>query len=134
MDDEIARSASAAALWSGLCLLLFLVLSTLVTRQRRTHRVSVGDGGIDSVVRAARAFGNAAEYVPVGLCTMALMVIVGAPPASLHLAGAVLFTGRLLHGVGMSRSSGPTPERAAGMILTWLFLVGGAVTLVVYAL
>lgn len=132
--DEIARSGSAAALWSGLCLLLFLVLSTLVTRQRRAHRVSVGDAGIDPVVRATRAFGNAAEYVPIGLCTMALMVIVGAPSASLHLAGAVLFTGRLLHAIGMSRSSRPTPERAAGMVLTWLFLVGGAVTLIVYAL
>lgn len=132
--EEIAQSASAAALWSGLCVLLFLVLSTLVTRQRRAHRVSVGDGGVDTLVRASRAFGNAAEYLPIGLAVMALMVTVGAPPASLHLAGAVLLLGRVLHAVGMSRSSSPTPERAAGMLLTWLFLVGGAVTLVFHAL
>jgi uncharacterized membrane protein YecN with MAPEG domain len=65
---------------------------------------------------------------------MALMVMSDSPPASLHLAGGVLFTGRVLHAIGMSRSSKPTPERAAGMLLTWLFLVGSAVTLIVHAL
>lgn len=131
--DDLARAAPAAALWSGLCLLLFLVLSTLVTRQRRMHRVSVGDGGVEGLVRATRAFGNAAEYVPAGLAVLALLVIVDSPPASLHLAGAVLFSGRLLHAVGMSRSSGPSLPRAAGMVLTWLFLLGGAVTLLFHA-
>lgn len=132
--EDIARSAPAAALWSGLCLLLFLVLSTLVTRQRRAHKVSLGDAGVESLQRATRAFGNAAEYLPAGLVVLALLVLVGAPPASLHLAGAVLFTGRLLHGIGMSRSSGLSPERAAGMVLTWLFLLAGGVTLIFYAL
>jgi len=131
--EDIARSASVAALWAGLCLLLMVVLSALVVRQRRTHRVGVGDAGIDSLQRAGRAFGNAAEYVPAGLAVLTLFALLAVPPPSMHLAGATLFTGRVLHAIGLSRSTGATLPRTLGMILTYLFLICAAVTLIVYA-
>ena len=132
--EDFAPSAHAAALWAGLCLLLMMVLSMLVVRQRRTHRVGVGDNGVDSLQRASRAFGNAAEYVPAGLAVLALLTLVGAPPTSLHLAGATLFIGRLIHAVGLSRSTGVSLPRFLGMVITYLFLLCAAVTLIFYSI
>lgn len=132
--EDILPSAQAASLWAGLCLLLLMVLSVLTVRQRQTHKVAIGDGGVETVQRAARAFGNAAEYIPAGLAVLALMVVVGAPPLTLHLAGATLLTGRLAHAVGMSRTSGPSVGRIGGMMVTYLFLLCSAVTLIFYAI
>lgn len=131
--DEIMPSAQAAALWAGLCLLLLMVLSLFTVRQRQIHKVVLGDGGVDSLQRASRAFGNAAEYIPAGMCVLALLVLVGAPPLTVHLAGATLLLGRLAHAIGLSRNSGASVGRVGGMMLTWLFMLCGAVTLVFYA-
>ena len=38
-------SAQAAALWSGLLILLLVILSVRVVLQRQKHRVVLGDGG-----------------------------------------------------------------------------------------
>jgi uncharacterized membrane protein YecN with MAPEG domain len=132
--EDILPSAQAASLWAGLCLLLLMVLSVLTVRQRQTHKVAIGHGGVESVERATRAFGNAAEYIPAGLSVLALMVLVGAPPLTLHLAGATLLIGRLAHAVGMSRTSGPSSGRIGGMLVTYLFLLCSAVTLIFYAI
>jgi uncharacterized membrane protein YecN with MAPEG domain len=132
--EDLLPSAKAAALWAGLCLLILITLSILTVRQRQTHQVPIGDNGVASLQRASRAFGNAAEYIPAGLAVLALMVLVGAPPLTVHLAGATLFAGRLGHAVGMSRSSGPSIGRIAGMLITYLFLICSAVTLIFYAL
>ncbi|HEY2356194.1 MAG TPA: MAPEG family protein, partial [Phenylobacterium sp.] len=59
MDANL--SAHAAALWVGLHLLLLLVLSVLVVRQRRKHEVELGHAQIPELERAIRAFGNATE-------------------------------------------------------------------------
>jgi uncharacterized membrane protein YecN with MAPEG domain len=64
--DTIA-SGHAAALWVGLHVLLLLTLSLLVVRLRQKHKVALGDEGIPELARAIRAFGNASEYIPVGL-------------------------------------------------------------------
>ena len=61
---DAVTSGHAAALWVGLHLILLLVLSLLVVRQRRRHKVALGDGGVPELAQAIRAFGNATEYVP----------------------------------------------------------------------
>jgi uncharacterized membrane protein YecN with MAPEG domain len=129
-----AASAHAAALWTGLCLILLLVLSVLVTRQRRRHRVEVGDGGVPALNQAIRAFGNAAEHIPAALVGLGLLALVGAPPLLIHPIGATLFVGRLLHGFGLSRSTDATWPRAAGALATWISYVAAAAALLFYAI
>jgi uncharacterized membrane protein YecN with MAPEG domain len=130
MDTVISPSAHACALWAGLHLLLLLVLSVLVVRQRQHHRVMIGDEGVPELLRARRAFGNATEYVPAGLGALATLALVGAPALVVHGIGAVLFIGRVLHGWGISTSAGPTIGRTFGTIMTWLaFLFSGALLL-----
>lgn len=130
MDTVVTPASHAAALWSGLLILLLLTLSVLVTRQRQRHKVLIGDGGIEEVIRAGRAFGNAIEYVPAGIAALAILALVGARPLVIHGVGGLLLLGRLAHAWGISTSSGLSMGRTAGMILTWLaLLIAGALLL-----
>ena len=127
-------SAHAAALWAGLCVVLLLVLSVLVTRQRRKHRVETGDGGVPSLHQAIRAFGNAAEYIPAALAGLGILALAGAPPMVIHPLGAVFLAGRVLHAVSLSRSTAATWLRASGALATWISYVGLAAALLFYAI
>ncbi|ODT85336.1 MAPEG family protein [Phenylobacterium sp. SCN 70-31] len=127
-------SAHAAALWAGLHIVLLLVLSVLVTRQRRKHRVEIGDGGVPALQQAIRAFGNATEYVPAALAGLSLLALVGAPPLLIHPIGLILFAGRIAHAVGLSRSTGASLPRAGGVLATWISLVAIAAALLFYAI
>ena len=69
----------AAALWSGLSILLLLALSGVVVRRRQRHMVAFGDGGHPELTVASRAFGNAVEYVPVALIGLMLIADMGRP-------------------------------------------------------
>jgi uncharacterized membrane protein YecN with MAPEG domain len=127
-------SAHAAALWSGLLIILLLVLSVMVVRQRRKHRIAVGDGGAPELLQAIRAFGNATEYIPVGVGALAVLAVVGASPLAVHLTGVMLFAGRLVHAVGLSRTTSTSLGRTIGMSLTWLAYVFAAVALIFYGI
>src|SRR5688500_12852530 len=127
-------SAHAAALWASLNLVLLLVLSVLVTRKRRKHRVETGDGGVPALHQAIRAFGNAAEYIPAALAGLAILALAGAPPMVIHPLGAIFLAGRILHAISLSRSTGATWLRAAGALATWISYVGLAAALLFYAI
>lgn len=131
---DATASAHAAALWAGLNLILLLVLSVLVTRQRRKHKVEIGDGGVPTLNQAIRAFGNATEYVPAALAGLALLAVVNAPPLLIHPIGLVLFAGRVLHAVGLSRSTEATLPRALGVLATWISYIALAAALLFYAI
>jgi uncharacterized membrane protein YecN with MAPEG domain len=128
-----APAAQAAALWAGLNLVLMLVLSVRVVRLRRRNLVALGDGGHPPLAHAIRAFGNASEYVPAAIGALALLALVAAPPALVHVVGFVLFAGRLSHAVGLSRSGKASLPRAAGILATWLAYLVAAVGLIFYA-
>ena len=115
----------AAALWVGLHILLMLVLSALVTRQRQKHKIPFGDDGVPELAQAIRAFGNASEYIPVGLAGLIVLELTSRSTAPLlvHIGGFVLFVGRVLHAVGLSNSGGASIPRALGMTLTWVAYV-----------
>ena len=126
--------AHAAALWSGLLLILMVVLSARVVAQRRKHRVAVGDAGTPELLQAVRAFGNAAEYTPAGIGALAILAVAGAPGFLIHAGGLLLFAGRVIHAVAISRSTGASLGRSMGMILTWVAYLFCAVALLFYSL
>jgi hypothetical protein len=47
----------------------------------------------------------------------------------IHGIGASLTLGRILHAIGLSRSTGPSPLRFIGMVLTWIAYVIGIVAI-----
>lgn len=131
---DATASAHAAALWAGLHLILLLVLSVLVTRQRRKHHVEIGDGGVPALNQAIRAFGNATEYVPAAIAGLGILALVNAPPLLIHPVGLILFVGRVAHAVGLSRSTQATLPRALGVLATWISYIAIAAALLFYAI
>ncbi|MFZ4604852.1 MAG: MAPEG family protein [Caulobacter sp.] len=123
---DVVNPGHASALWVGLHVLLMLVLSLLVVRLRNKHKVFLGDEGIPELAQAIRAFGNAAEYVPIGVAGLIVLDLSGATPLLIHIAGFILFAGRVTHAVGLYNSVGTSIPRALGMTMTWcayVFLV-----------
>lgn len=113
------------AIFAGINVLLLVVLAFRVVGARQRHKVSLGDGGNPAVLQAIRAHGNASEYIPAGLVTLFLMAAL--EPVSLlmiQVLGGAFTVGRLLHAIGLSASSGPSPARVIGVLATWLALLG----------
>lgn len=132
-DAILTPSLHAAGLWVAFSLILLLVLSGLTSASRRKHRVSIGDGGHPQVAAASRAFGNAAEYMPLTLLALVTLALVGYPTWVIHLIGAAFALGRVLHAIGMVKTlegQPPRPERMVGMLLTYLPLLVSAVLLI----
>ena len=125
-------AAQATALWSGLLILLMVILSVRVVMVRQGNKVLLGDGGNAQVTLSGRVFGNAAEYIPVGIAALVALTLLGIPTYMIHVVGGILLLGRLLHAIGLSDKK-PTAGRIGGMVLTYLalFLAGGM--LVVHA-
>jgi len=123
----------AAALWSGLSILLLVVLSFRTIFTRKRLGVSFGDGGDPQLTAASRAFGNAAEYIPPCLVVLVLMALLDFQPVWIHAVGGAMLLGRILHAWGLGKAKQPSFGRMAGMILTQLALVGGAGALIACA-
>jgi len=133
MTTPLMYAVQAAALWSGLLILLMLVLSGIVVSGRRKHMVSFGDGGKSDLMAASRAFGNLAEYATPGMIAMLLLAAVGAPAWMVHAVGATLLAGRVIHALGLLFQTGPSLGRVIGMLLTWVALLSAAVGLIAFA-
>lgn len=112
-----------AALLAG----LFLILSARVITYRRSNSISLGDGGDGVLLARVRAQGNFVEYAPFGLLLMLIAEAQGTAPFWLHLCGAQLLIGRVLHGVNFSFGIRNVVLRFGGMVLTLTALGLGAV-------
>jgi hypothetical protein len=106
--------------------LIMLILGLLVTRARVVTHTDIGDGGKPEMAGPLRAHANNTEYVPMALLLLwALASPLGGGIWWIHGVGLPLTLGRILHGIGLSQSTGPGPLRFAGIILTWIaFIVG----------
>ena len=131
---DATTSIHAAALWVGLHLILLLILSLLVVRQRQTHEVLLGDDGVPELTQAIRAFGNATEYIPAAMISLAVLAMLQAPTIVIHIGGGVLFVGRVTHAIGLSFSGGATFPRAMGIVITWIAYVVLSAALLFYAI
>ncbi|WP_341895934.1 MAPEG family protein [Ferrovibrio terrae] len=121
-------------LYAALCGLLLLVLGLVVIRLRQRHRVNTGDGGHDDLARAMRVQANFIEYVPLTLLLLFMLEMSRQPAWALHLLGAGLFIGRVLHAWGYLSSPRLTFGRMIGIVLTLSVLGVTALWLLVVVL
>ena len=108
---------------------LFLLLSWRVIGERRSNRLAYGDGDSPRIQAKIRAQANWVEYAPITLLLMILAELNTAPALGLHLTGALLLIGRLLHGIGMSFLPKQLGFRFWGMILTLCAVLTAMLTL-----
>jgi uncharacterized protein len=114
-------------LYAGLCALLVLVLAIRVAHWRLSHRIGLGDGGDNELLRRVRMHGNAVEYLPLCLILLGGMELNGYPRPMIHGFGIALVLSRLAHAWGLSRSAGKSAGRMAGIGVTWLLMLAMAV-------
>ena len=115
--------------YAAILALLYVVLAGLVIRQRFKHRVGLGTGKEPRMLQTVRMHGNFAEYVPFLLILVALLELQQSPAWQLHLVAGLTLAGRVLHAIGLWRSSGTSVPRFLGMISTFAALIVGAVFL-----
>ncbi len=116
-------SLSITALYASLLALLLVLLSFNVIRLRLKLKVGIGDGEHKTLAAAIRIHGNFIEYMPLALILLACYELNGADALWLHALGSLLFVGRVLHAVGLSKSIGVSFQRQVGMVSTFLVLV-----------
>jgi len=110
-------------LYASLLGILLIVLSLLVSKNRRKAKVSLGPGEDPDLERATRAHGNFIEYVPLALILLLMLELEISQMWLLHLLGAMLLLGRSMHAWGISRYTGVNHGRFWGIALTWMMIL-----------
>ena len=113
------------SIYASLAALLIVRLSLSVIKLRRKNRVLVGDGGNEELQLAIRTHANAVEYIPITLLLLLMLELNGAPKILIHLLGATLITGRIIHAIGIPAKN--LKKRVLGMQITIFLLIGLAV-------
>ena len=109
-------------LYAALLVLWFLVLTLRVLQNRRSAKVSLGDGGNTLLQRAIRGHANFAEYVPLALLLLAILELSRFSIYLLHAIGILLLIARLLHGYALAFRSEFRFGRLWGATLTFAVL------------
>ncbi|MCX4187461.1 MAPEG family protein [Methylophaga sp. OBS4] len=118
------------ALYTSLCALLIVKLSSNVITLRRQLHVGLGDGGQPALQAAIRSQGNATEYIPISLILMILLEWAGGPWWLIHLAGITLISSRLLHASALKNSN--VRRRVLGMRITFYLIIALAALNIFY--
>jgi hypothetical protein len=109
---------------------MFLFLSARVVQGRVAFKVDIGDGNNEEMRRRIRVHANFAEYVPLVLILIYAVQQAGFSPWIVHMLGTVLIVARVVHAVGLGRTSGVSAGRFAGASATFtLLFAGGALAL-----
>lgn len=110
---------SIVPIYAAALALLFIYLSILVIKQRRLHRVPIGDGHKATLKRAIAVHNNFAQYVPMSLILLLLVEIRGAPFYLVHALCALLLIARCVHAYGVSQEPEPFKFRRFGVLSTF---------------
>jgi uncharacterized protein len=117
-----------ALIFVSLHVLMMLFLAYRVVGHRRTARIGLGAGGDFELERKIRVHANFVENMPLALLALALLELCGLAPLWLYVFGIVLFVGRVLHAIGLSKKSGTSFGRFYGTLSTWIALLAMAAT------
>ena len=115
----IAGAAAIVNMW--------LAIRIVVIRTKA--KVLIGDAGNPLLAARMRAQLNFAEYTPLVLILMGLIEFARGTSTWLWAAGIIYILGRIVHPFGLDKQTA-SPLRAAGILTTWIVLIG----LAVYAL
>ncbi len=122
------------ALYVGLNGLVLIWLTAAVSRVRMRTNVWIGDGGVEDLTRVMRGHANFTEFVPFGLLMLLMMAVLGLPWYLVHIFGATLTVGRVLHAAHFTGVYDALIARQIGAMLTFLAITLGSVGLIFHAL
>ena len=108
---------------AGAAAIVNLWLALRVVTLRIKAKVLIGDGGNALLTARTRAQINFVEYTPIVLILIGLIELARGTHGWLWAAGIIYILGRVLHPFGMDKQT-PNPLRAAGILTTWIVLIG----------
>lgn len=132
--QHVSAHVAAAGLYTGLLVLMSIVLQIRVIRLRRSKLIGIGDGQDKELARAIRVHGNFTESMPFGLAGLIMLALIDAQAVLIHGVGAMLVVGRIAHAVGLTQTAGTSLGRLLGMMLTFAALTVSALALIAAAL
>ncbi len=125
---------SITPIYTALLAILYVVLSARVIGQRRSDKISYGDGGNTDMLKAMRTHSNFAEYAPLALLLIAMVELQGAGGWLVNLLGMSILAGRVLHAYGFGKTPQIVILRQIGMVLTFASILVAAIANLVLAL
>ena len=81
--------------------------------------MGTGHGDVSELDKAIRIHGNFSEYMPIALVLLGVLELGGLADTWLHVFGATLVVGRLLHAAGLSKTKGTSLPRLVGVLSTF---------------
>lgn len=108
---------------AGAAAIVNIWLAIRVVTIRVKAKVLIGDGGNTLLLARMRAQLNYMEYTPLVLILIGLIEFARGTHIWLWAAGIVYIIGRILHPFGLDKQT-PNPLRAAGILTTWIVLIG----------
>ncbi|MEM9571469.1 MAG: MAPEG family protein [Pseudomonadota bacterium] len=113
-------------LYTGLTIILAIVLGMGIGTYRGKTKISVGDGGDPEVLVRMRRHGNLVETAALTLLAMAIIEMNGASSGLLHGLGIAYILCRIAHPIGLKADDITHPLRAIGaMGSTLVMLIAG---------
>ncbi len=124
---------SIVPIYAALFGLMFVYLSTLVIKQRRNAKVSLGDGDNPALRKAIAVHNNFSQYVPFALLLITFVELNHAAIVITHALCASLLIGRMAHAYGLAQPNQIMKLRQIGMLLTFGVIVTAALYLLLNA-
>ncbi|WP_417507896.1 MAPEG family protein [Marinomonas gallaica] len=116
-------------IYAALLAFLYVFLSARVIKLRLKYKVGIGDGEHTLLTRAIRVQANFSEYIPFALLLVWMYESMNGAPVLVHIFGAVLCIGRLLHSYGVSQQQEMLIFRQSGMVMTFAVLIVCAISI-----
>jgi uncharacterized membrane protein YecN with MAPEG domain len=118
------------------CLIIIqLVLTAIVIRERRRSKVHIDSDGALVLGRAIRAHANFTEVTPIFLISLLILELVDSYLWWVSILGVAFILGRILHATSLLSEAALTetyPRRMLGMLLTLIPLTASAISGVVW--
>ena len=109
--------------------LMLVYLSALVIKQRRSAKVSLGDGDNPTLRKAIAVHNNFSQYVPFALLLITFVELNHASAYLVHGLCASLLIGRIAHAYGLAQANQIMKLRRLGMALTFIVIIAAALYL-----
>ena len=109
--------------------LMLVYLSFLVIKQRRSAKVSLGDGDNPTLRKAIAVHNNFSQYVPFALLLIAFVELNHASAYLVHGLCASLLIGRIAHAFGLAQANQIMKLRQLGMALTFIVIIAATLYL-----
>ncbi|MDF1748796.1 MAG: MAPEG family protein [Alphaproteobacteria bacterium] len=119
--------------YACLLALLMAVLGLRIPGQRRSARVSLGDGSDPELIARIRAFGNFVEWVPMILLLMLMIESFSGSRYFLHAVGILLILARIIHPQTL-RVSGATKMQLRLRVTSTILTVSALIVSAIYGL